>query len=164
MVKKYKLTEEIINLNGRILHRIEALKDFDDIKKGDKGGYVGKEDNLSQEGNCWIYDNARVYDSAIVCDNAKIYDNALVFDNAEICSNAEIKNSSDYIVFKNWWSSRRYFTWTKSNNKWKVGCFYGTGEELIAKAYKDSEISGREYKRVVGYVESMLRDTKRIGD
>ena len=47
---------------------------------------------------------------------------------------------------------------------WKVGCFYGTGEELIAKAYKDSELSGREYKRVVGYVESMLRDTKRIGD
>ena len=45
---------------------------------------------------------------------------------------------------------------------WKVGCFYGTGEELIKKAYKDSEISGREYERVVNYVESMLRDTKYI--
>lgn len=22
---------------------------------------------------------------------------------------------------------------------WSVGCFYGTGEELIEKAYKDSE-------------------------
>ena len=43
---------------------------------------------------------------------------------------------------------------------WRVGCFYGTGKELIAKAYKDSELSGREYKRVVGYVESMLQDTK----
>lgn len=40
-------------------------------------------------------------------------------------------------------------------NMWKVGCFYGTGEELIAKAYKDSELSGREYKRIVKYVESI---------
>ena len=39
---------------------------------------------------------------------------------------------------------------------WKVGCFYGTGEELIAKAYKDSELSGREYERVVNYVVSIL--------
>ena len=39
---------------------------------------------------------------------------------------------------------------------WNVGCFYGTGEELIAKAYKDSEFSGREYERIVKYVESTL--------
>ena len=71
-----------------------------------------------------------------------------------------IENNTDYIVFKNWWSSGRYFTWTKSNNMWKVGCFYGTGKELIEKAYKDSELSGKEYKRVVDYVESILRDSK----
>ena len=46
----------------------------------------------------------------------------------------------------------------RSNNMWSVGCFYGTGEGLIAKAYKDSEISGREYERVVKYVESILKD------
>ena len=34
----------------------------------------------------------------------------------------------------------------------------GTGEELIAKAYKDSEKSGREYERVVKYVESILKE------
>ena len=39
---------------------------------------------------------------------------------------------------------------------WKVGCFYGTGEELITKAYKDSELSGREYERVVNYIVSIL--------
>ena len=142
MEKKYKLTEESINYCSKILYRIEALKDFDDVKKGDMGGYVQSEDNLSQEGNCWVFGNAWVYDNAVVCGNA------------------EIKNNTDYIVFKNWWSSGRYFTWTKSNNMWRVGCFYGTGEELIAKAYKDSEISGREYKRVVDYVESILQDNK----
>ena len=40
---------------------------------------------------------------------------------------------------------------------WKVGCFYGTGKELVDKAYKDSELSGREYKRVVDYVNSILK-------
>ena len=255
MEKKYKLTKENISYFSRTLYRIEALKDFGNVKKGDKGGYVESEYNLSQEGDCWIFDNAKVYgyaevyNDALVFDNAEVYgnakvycnakvygkalvygyvevygntevyDNALVFGNAEvwgnakvygkalvynnafvydnalifgnayvsdnaevfgkakvfgnakvsdsakvyndaqvsgnaeICSDAEIKNSSDYIVFKNWWSSGRYFTWTRSNNMWKVGCFYGTGEKLIKKAYKDSELSGREYKRVVNYME-----------
>lgn len=38
---------------------------------------------------------------------------------------------------------------------WSVGCFYGTGEELIKKAYNDSEEKGREYERIVKYVESI---------
>ena len=165
MEKKYKLIEESINYCSKILYRIEALKDFGYVKKGDKGGFVESDDNLSQKGNCWVFDNAWVCGNAKVFGNAWVYDNARVcgawvYGNAVVCGNAEIKNNTDYIVFKNWWSSGRYFTWTKSNNMWRVGCFYGTGEELIAKAYKDSEISGREYKRVVNYVESILQDNK----
>ena len=70
---KYKLTEETIRVNGRTLYRVEALKDFGDVKKGIKGGYVEKEENLSQNGDCWVSDDAKVYGDAIVCDNAKIY-------------------------------------------------------------------------------------------
>ena len=189
MEKKYKLTEETINVDGRTLYRIEALRDFGNVKKGDKGGYVEKESNLSQYGDCWVYDNtkvygnamvydnAKIYSNAVVCDNAMVYNNAKIYDNvmvcddaivycdaevcgkaevcdnAEICGNAIIANDSDYIVFKNWWSSGRYFTWTKSNNMWKVGCFYGSGKQLINKAYMDSELSGNEYERVVRYVD-----------
>ena len=76
----------------------------------------------------------------------------------EIQRYAVIVSNEDYITFKNWWSSGRFFTWTRSNNMWKVGCFYGTGEELITKAYKDSEHSGKEYERVVKYVESILNE------
>ena len=218
--KKYKLTDETIQVGGHTLHRIEALKDFSDIKKGDKGGFVESEDNLSQSNDCWVYDdakvfsnamviddalvfgNAQVYDKArvfgvafvfndaVVCgdaevrDNAEVWDNARVYGNARVWGNASIygnarvcgyarvygdariygdakvESASDYIVFKNWWSSGRYFTWTRSNNMWSVGCFYGTGEGLIAKAYKDSELSGREYERVVKYVESILKDNE----
>ena len=34
----------------------------------------------------------------------------------------------------------------------------GTGKELIEKAYKDSELIGREYERIVKYVESILNE------
>ena len=230
MEKKYKLTKETINVFNKTLYRIEALRDFNDVKKGDKGGFIEKEDNLSQSDNCWVYGNAKVHDNAkvfgnakvsgnaAVFGNAKIYDNAevfgkaMVYDNAKIhnhasvcgdarvygsaevydyaevygdakiygnarvcgnaivcgsaevcgdariCADAKVESNGDYIVFKNWWSSGRYFTWTKSNDMWKVGCFYGTGKELIDKAYRDSEISGREYERIVKYVETINND------
>lgn len=143
MEKKYKLTEETKEINGHTLHRIEALRDFGNVKAGDKGGWIESEDNLSHIDNCWVYDGAEVYGGARVYGSAEVY------------GGARVSGKRDYIVFKNWWSSGRYFTWTRSNDKWKVGCFYGTGEELIAKAYKDSEESGREYERIVNYVESI---------
>ena len=212
--KKYKLTDETIQVGGHTLHRIEALTDFSDVYKGDKGGFVESEDNLSQSNDCWVYDDAKVFSSAmvsddalvfgnaqvydkarvfgvafvfndaVVCGDAEVWDNARVYGNARVWGNASIygnakvsgyagvygdarvygdakvESASDYIVFKNWWSSGRYFTWTRSNNMWSVGCFYGTGEGLIAKAYKDSELSGREYERVVKYVESILKDNE----
>ncbi len=135
--------------------------------------YAIVHNNAIVDGNAVVYDNAIVSNYANVCENAKVCDNATVygltsiFGNARIFGNATIKgdakvhNASDYIVFKNFWSSGRYFTWTRSNNKWSVGCFYGTGEELIKKAYADSEKSGREYERVVRYVESILADERK---
>ena len=37
----------------------------------------------------------------------------------------------------------------RSNDKWRAGDFYGTGDELIHKAYKHGETPGREYERIV---------------
>ena len=91
-------------------------------------------------------------------DDASVSGNVYVYDHARICGNAKISELQDYMVFKNWWSSGRYFTWTRSNNMWSVGGFYGTGEELIKKAYQDSELSGRQYERIVKYVEEILKD------
>ena len=177
--KKYKLTDDCITIGEHKLYRIEALKDFFNVRKGEQGGFIEREYNLSHNGYCWVYDDAKVYGSAVVdgyamvsydskvYDNARVYGNAEVYDNARVYGDAEvygyakIANNSDYIVFKNWWSSGRYFTWIRSNNMWRVGCFYGTGAELIAKAYKDSELSGREYERVVKYVESILKNSKK---
>ena len=38
---------------------------------------------------------------------------------------------------------------------WKVGCFYGTGQELIDKAYQDNDKSGNYYKAYVKFVEKL---------
>ena len=175
---KYRLTEETIQIGGHILHRIECVTAFAHVKVGDKGGWIESEANLSQYGDAWVYGDARVYGNARVSGDARVYGNAEVYGCAEVCGNAKVCGDAkvcgnawvygdakvcgdaDYIVFKNWWSSGRYYTWTRSNNKWCVGCFYGTGEELIAKAYKDSKVSGREYQRVVDYVNSILQEGK----
>ena len=112
-------------------------------------------DNARVYGNSEVYGDAKVYDYAWVYDkssvhgNARIRDNAEVYNNAEICGNAVVCDDADYIVFKSFCSSKRYFTWTRSNNMWKAGCFYGTGKELIEKAYADSETSGRECEKIV---------------
>lgn len=89
---KYKLTDETITYCGRTLHRIQALKDFSDIKAGDLGGYVESENNLSQEGNCWVADNALVYGNAEVFGNAEVSGNARVYDDAQVYGNAQIKD------------------------------------------------------------------------
>ena len=196
MEKKYKLTEETLEIDGHVLNRIIALRDFGEVKKGDIGGWIEGQENLSHDDDCWVYSNAKVYGDAEVYGNAKVcgeaevygyaevyddaevygnakvcgeakvygeaevYGNAIVLGDAKVCGDAKVEKKSDYIVFKNWWSSGRYFTWTRSNDMWSVGCFYGTGEELIKKAYKDSEEKGREYARVVKYVESIKQELK----
>ena len=95
-IKKYKLTDETVKIGGRTLYRIEALDEFSDLWKGDKGGFVESERNLSQEGDCLVYDDACVYDGARVhgdariCGNSFITDNALVTDSVVISGNATI--------------------------------------------------------------------------
>ena len=90
MTKKYKLTDETMDWLGRTLYRIEALRDFGDVKGGDRGGWIESEDNLSHEGSCWVFGNAGVCDRAWVSGDAKVYDNARVHDNAMVSGNAGV--------------------------------------------------------------------------
>lgn len=113
---KYELTDETIDVSGTTLHRIKALKDFGNVKKGELGGYVESEYNLSQIGNCLVYGNARVYGNAELCGNARVYGNA------------------DYITIKGLGSRYRDTTIFKTRNEDVVvrcGCFYGTLTEFV---------------------------------
>ena len=106
-------------------------------------------------GKAWVSDDAEVSGNAEVSGHAKVYGDALVSGDAEVYGNAEVSANSDYMVVKNTWSSGRWFTYTRSNRMWNVGCFYGTGEELIKKAYADSEVSGKCYEAIVRAVETI---------
>ena len=91
MIKKYELlTNDTIEINGNTLYRIRALLDFVDVKAGDLGGYIQSEDNLSHEGDCWVYGNATVCENARVYGNAHIYDNVWVYCNARVHGNARV--------------------------------------------------------------------------
>ena len=107
MGKKYELTNETREFQGRVLHRIRALKDFGCVRAGDLGGWVEKEGNLSQRGACWVYENARVFENARVTGNAWVYENARVFENAWVTGNAQVYGSArvygDALVFENAW-------------------------------------------------------------
>lgn len=158
-MKKYELLkDDTIEVAGKTLFRIKALISFKDIRKGEIGGYVEAERNLSQSDNACVTGNARVSGNACVSDNAWVTGNAWVCDDACVSDNAWVETSNDYIVFKNNWSSFRWFTYTKSNKMWRVGCFYGTGDELIKEAYADSEESGRKYELYVNLVKELYRD------
>lgn len=99
-VKKYCFNGETINYKGHILHRIVALKDFGGVRKGDIGGWIEKEDNLSQEGRCWVggdawvFGNAKVYGDARVYGNAKVYGDAKVCENARVFGNAKVRGNA----------------------------------------------------------------------
>ena len=191
MDKKYEFTGETKDWNGHTIRRIRAVKTVANVATGELGGWIEKEENLSQDGDAWVSDNAWVFGNAKVSDNAEVSDDAEVSDNAwvsgdaevfgnawvfgnakvsddawvfgdakvsgdaEVFGGAKVSGDADYVVFKNCWSSYRWFTYTRSNKMWKVGCFYGTGEELIKKAYADSEISGRCYEAIVKAVETI---------
>ncbi|MET3590518.1 hypothetical protein ABID23_001634 [Bartonella silvatica] len=78
MEKKYELTDETIECDGKTLHRIKALRDFRHIKKNDLGGFIEHESNLSHEGDCWVSGNAKVYGKAKVCGFAEISGNTVI--------------------------------------------------------------------------------------
>lgn len=102
MEKKFKLSEVSLRCEGKVLRRIIALMDIPkyNVKKGDLGGYVEKEENLSQVGICWIsndakvYGNAKVVENSLVCENAKVKDNAMIRHYAKVSGNAVISGNA----------------------------------------------------------------------
>ena len=66
-MKKYEL---IKSLDTPGLCRVVALRDFGNVKKGDAGGLITGEHNLSHDGNAWVSDNAQVHGKAQVSGDA----------------------------------------------------------------------------------------------
>ncbi len=82
MNPKYELTKETKRIAGTTVYRIKALRSFGDVKKGDLGGFVESESNLSMSGDCWIYDDAVVLDDGEVLDDSVVRGYSVVRDHS----------------------------------------------------------------------------------
>ena len=142
-VKKYELTSETKVFLGKTLYRIKALVQFGNVNAGDLGGWIEKEENLSQSGNAWVYGDASVYGNAWVSGNARVYGNASVYGNARVYGDAR--------VYGNAWV---YGDARVSGNAWVYGDARVSGNAEVsgnarvsgdARVYGDARVSGNAW-------------------
>lgn len=84
MQKKFELTTNTKTIFGRKFFQIKALISFGDVEKDELGGWLEKENSLSQDGKAWVYGNAWVSGNARVSGDAWVYGNARVSGNARV--------------------------------------------------------------------------------
>lgn len=138
-MRKYILTDETKERNGITFHRIQAVRSFGNVEEGEKGGWIEKEENLSHEGDCWVFGNARVSEdteisgNAVIWRNAEISGNTEILENTVILGNAMVESKRDYICFSPIGSRLRSTTFYKTRDgaiHVRCGCFSGSIEEF----------------------------------
>ena len=146
-MKKFELTSEFItNIFGTKLFRIKALVEFGDVKAGELGGYLEKEENLDHDGDAWVTEIASVSGDATHCDNGRVSCDARVSDNA------------DYAYAHGFGSVNRTTTFFRLNDGGvgvRCGCFYGTLDEFrekVRETHKESNLA-QEYLMLADLME-----------
>jgi len=88
--RKYEiLGEQVRELDGGVrVHRIRRLSD------GALGGFVQSEENLSQQGTCWIHDDAVASGAARVVEDAQLRGRAAVSGQARISGKAVVQDDA----------------------------------------------------------------------
>ena len=130
---KYEFTGETkkVGLFGNIIvRRIRATIAFGVVKAGDLGGWIEKEENLSQEGDAWVCGDARVY------GNAWVYGNARVYGDARVCGDAWVLQVNHLLVIGPIGSRNSFTTFFRDKDKTisvKCGCFFGKIDRFIEK-------------------------------
>jgi len=120
MSKKYELlkndTKEFL---GKTLYRVKYLRDSKYFSKGELGGYIEKEENLSQKGDARVCGNARVCGDACVSGDACVYGSAWVSGSVKIktgdlCSRFNFKNNAQ---IEKWFELEKQFEQIKNSLK-----------------------------------------------
>ena len=157
-MKKFELTAEFVtNVFGKKLFRIKALVAFGNVEKGELGGFIEKEDNLSHDGDAWVYGNARVSGNAWVSGNARVSGNAWVSGNARVSGNA------DYAVvagFGRYFRTTTFFRCKDKILRVQCGCFYGDlaqFRKIVKKTHGDSKYA-KEYLAIADLMELHFSD------
>jgi len=93
------LTNETIKIDGHVLYRICAVRDFTCpggtiIRRGTLGGWISDETNLSHDGTCWVHDDGKVYGDAKIYGNASVHNHAQVYGRARVFENAAVRDNA----------------------------------------------------------------------
>ena len=157
-MKKFELTTEFItNMFEKKLFRIKALVEFGNVKAGELGGYVEKEENVSQDGNAWVSGDAEVSGNARVYGDARVSGNAEVSGDAEVSGNARVSGDADYALVQGFGTEFRCTTFYRGKNK-KImvncGCFHGDleGFRKQVKETRNGKIA-KEYLMIADLME-----------
>ena len=165
MEKKFELTDNfVINAFGIKLFQIKCTKAFKYANEGDLGGYVEKEDNLSQSGDAWVSGNAWVYGDAQVSGNAwvsgdaQVYGDARVSGDAQVYGNARVENNHMHCGFDCFGSCNRHtHAYKTKGNKVEItcGCFRGSLEEFEKKVEETHKgtIYEKQYKAIINLIK-----------
>ena len=128
-MKKFELTAEFVtNVFGKKLFRIKALVAFGNVEKGELGGFIEKEDNLSHGGNAWV------------------------------SGNAQVSGNADYAVvagFGRYFRTTTFFRCKDKILRVQCGCFYGDlaqFRKIVKKTHGDSKYA-KEYLAIADLVE-----------
>ena len=91
---KYILFKDDSCWSYKFLYRIKSLKDFSNISKNDMGGYIRGYYNLSQIGNCWVYDEAEISGKASVSGDVRVSEKAVIIGCARVTGNVQVSGNA----------------------------------------------------------------------
>lgn len=144
MNKKYEITN-IIHPKYPWLHRIRALENIrKGVHPGDLGGFVQSEENLSQEGRCWIFDNAIAGEQVFLSGDAVLRGTACargcaaVSGDADIGQNAVVEDHA--IISSGEITGSAYISGNANIHK---NCVTGFAPSVAGSATVYGELSGR---------------------
>lgn len=139
-MKKFELTPEFVtNIFGKKLFRIKALVAFGNVNAGELGGFVEKEENLSNDGNAWVSGDAWVY------------------------GDARVSGDADYSVVKGfgrYFRTTTFFRCTDKVVRVQCGCFYGDLPQfrsIVKKTHGDGKLA-KEYIAIADLMEFHFSD------
>jgi carbonic anhydrase/acetyltransferase-like protein (isoleucine patch superfamily) len=76
--KKYEFTGETLIEDGIVLRQIRALRSIGGEAKGNVGGWIESERNLSHEGECWVEEGSVVYGDVCVLGDARVMGSSVI--------------------------------------------------------------------------------------
>ena len=149
MLKKYELTEQHPDTG---LYCIKALRDFGNVAKGDIGGWIEGEKNLSHEGDAWVYGNAEV------SGNARVYGDAEVSGNARVSGDAWVSRAKH--TSNVWTMTLGKHTITVDGDYLNIGCESHTIKQWLKNFRKIGEMAGYSPEEIERYGDAITMINK----